>query len=143
MVVVNEFGGLLGIFTLEDVLEELVGDIYDDKEAAKEDQALLMQPDGNELVVDGTAELRVLEAYFGRELAGKPYDSVNLWIISHLERIPAAGEFVMLEGLDVRIERASHRRIHEVRISRQQQGTTPGAQADSSGEKEDEADKTA
>ena len=133
MVVVNEFGTLLGIFTLEDILEELVGDIYDDKEAPQDDQALRRSPDGNELVIDGTTELRVLEAYFGQDLAGKPYDSVNLWIISHLERIPAAGESVVLEGFDVKIERASRRRIHEVRISRRpsaKPGSPPAAAAD-------------
>lgn len=133
MVVVNEFGTLLGIFTLEDILEELVGDIYDDKEAPKDDQALRKSPDGSELVIDGTTELRVLEAYFGQDLAGKPYDSVNLWIISHLERIPAAGESVVLEGFDVKIERASLRRIHEVRISRRpstKPGSPPAAAAD-------------
>ena len=119
MVVVNEFGGLLGIFTLEDILEELVGDIYDDEEAPKAEQALLKKPRGSELLVDGTTELRVLEAYFGQELEGKPYDSVNLWIIAHLERIPTAGERVVIDGLEVKIERASRRRIHEVRINRQ------------------------
>jgi putative hemolysin len=120
IVVVNEFGGLLGIFTLEDILEELVGEIYDDEEAPQDDQVLLMKPDGSELVVDGTTELRILEAHFGRDLAGKPYDSANLWIISHLERIPAPGECFVIDGLEVRIERASRRRIHEVRISRKQ-----------------------
>ncbi|WP_313953176.1 hemolysin family protein [Accumulibacter sp.] len=133
MVVVNEFGTLLGIFTLEDILEELVGDIYDDKEAPQDDQALRRSADGNELVIDGTTELRVLEAYFGQDLAGKPYDSVNLWIISHLERIPAAGESVVLEGFDVKIERASRRRIHEVRIRRRpsaKPGSPPAAAAD-------------
>jgi putative hemolysin len=133
MVVVNEFGGLLGIFTLEDILEELVGDIYDDNEAPKGDQALLMNSGGNELVVDGTTELRVLEAYFGQELAGKPYDSANLWIITHLERIPAAGECLVLEGLEVKIERASRRRIHEVRI-RRPQSPAPGPKVETTAE---------
>jgi CBS domain containing-hemolysin-like protein len=73
----------------------------------------------NELLLDGTTELRVLESHFSRDLAGKPTDSVNLWIISHLERIPSPGEQFILEGLEVRIERASRRRIHEVRVSRQ------------------------
>ena len=78
-----------------------------------------MKPDGSELVVDGTTELRILEAHVDQDLAGKPYDSASLWIISHLERIPAPGETFFIEGLEVRIERASRRRIHEVRISRQ------------------------
>ena len=118
IVVVNEFGGLLGIFTLEDILEELVGEIYDDQEAPRDEQVLLMKPDGSELVVDGTTELRTIEAHFAQDFAGKPYDSVNLWIIRSLERIPSPGETFVIEGLEVRIERASRRRIHEVRIGR-------------------------
>ncbi|WP_248595324.1 transporter associated domain-containing protein [Candidatus Accumulibacter phosphatis] len=129
MVVVNEFGGLLGIFTLEDILEELVGEIHDDTEASQADQTLVGKPNGSELLVDGITELRVLEDHFGQELAGKPYDSVNLWVITHLERLPTAGEHLVLEGLEVRIERASRRRIHEVRI-RRQQNIAPGPQVE-------------
>ncbi|RDE51941.1 MAG: HlyC/CorC family transporter [Candidatus Accumulibacter meliphilus] len=129
MVVVNEFGGLLGLFTLEDILEELVGEIHDDTEASQADQTLLGKANGSELLVDGMTELRVLEGHFGQELSGKPYDSVNLWVITHLERIPEAGEHLALEGLEVRIERASRRRIHEVRI-RRQQNTAAGPQAE-------------
>ncbi len=115
IVVVNEFGNLLGLFTLEDILEELVGEIYDDREkpARASDEQVSRE---NELLLDGTTELRVLESSFGKDLAGKPTDSINLWIISHLERIPAPGERFVLEGLEVRIERASRRRIHEVNV---------------------------
>jgi len=118
IVVVNEFGTLLGVFTIEDILEELVGEIYDDRESPARATVDLLTNE-NELLLDGTTELRVLESHFNRDLAGKPTDSVNLWIISHLERIPSPGERFLLEGLDVRIERASRRRIHEVRVSRQ------------------------
>jgi CBS domain containing-hemolysin-like protein len=115
IVVVNEFGNLLGLFTLEDILEELVGEIYDDREKpARASEEQVSQE--NELLLDGTTELRVLESSFGKDLAGKPTDSINLWIISHLERIPAPGERFVLEGLEVRIERASRRRIHEVNV---------------------------
>lgn len=118
IVVVNEFGVLLGLFTLEDILEELVGEIYDDRESPVRTEGQEGTTPENELVLDGTTELRVLETGFGLDLAGKPTDSVNLWIITHLERIPLPGERFILEGLEVRIERASRRRIHEVRISR-------------------------
>jgi CBS domain containing-hemolysin-like protein len=118
IVVVNEFGGLLGIFTLEDILEELVGEIYDDEEAPRDELSLPTRPAGSELLLDGSTELRIIEAHFAQDFAGKPYDSVNLWIIRSLERIPAPGESFEIEGLEVRIERASRRRIHEVRIRR-------------------------
>lgn len=134
IVVVNEFGGLLGLFTLEDILEELVGDIYDDDEAPPDDQGVSTKVAGSDLLLDGTTELRILEAHFQQDLAGKPYDSVNLWIIRHLERIPAPGETCVIDGLAVKIERASRRRIHEVRISRPrtadlQATTAPAADA--------------
>jgi putative hemolysin len=117
IVVVNEFGTLLGLFTLEDILEELVGEIYDDRESLDSGNQIKESPE-NELLLDGTTELRVIESKFGLDLAGKPTDSVNLWIISHLEHIPVPGERFLLEGLEVRIERASRRRIHEVQIRR-------------------------
>jgi len=120
IVVVNEFGVLLGLFTLEDILEELVGEIYDDRESPVRAEGLEGQERDNELVLDGTTELRVLETAFGLDLVGKPTDSVNLWIITHLERIPSPGERFVLEGLEVRIERASRRRIHEVKIRREE-----------------------
>lgn len=118
IVVVNEFGGLLGIFTLEDILEELVGEIYDDEEAARDELGVPPKPAGSELLLEGNTELRIIEAHFAQDFAGKPYDSVNLWIIRNLERIPSPGETFVIEGLEVRIERASRRRIHEVRIGR-------------------------
>lgn len=127
IVVVNEFGALLGLFTLEDILEELVGEIYDDREAPPRATEAQLSPE-NELVLDGTTELRVLESKFGKDLAGKPTDSLNLWIIHHLERIPSPGERFLIEGLEVRIERASRRRIHEVRISRAASPTQPPGQ---------------
>lgn len=116
IVVVNEFGNLLGVFTLEDILEELVGEIYDDRESPAGNNQ--QRGTENELLLDGTSELRVLETQFAVDLAGKPTDSVNLWIISHLERIPGPGERFVIDGLEVKIERASRRRIHEVRITR-------------------------
>lgn len=118
IVVVNEFGGLLGIFTLEDILEELVGEIYDDEEASRDELGVPPKPAGSELLLEGNTELRIIEAHFAQDFAGKPYDSVNLWIIRSLERIPSPGETFVIEGLEVRIERASRRRIHEVRIGR-------------------------
>lgn len=118
IVVVDEFGALLGLFTLEDILEELVGEIYDDRESPTRTDPEEASSE-SELLLDGSTELRVIESKFGIDLAGKPTDSISLWIIGQLERIPAPGERFLIEGLEVRIERASRRRIHEVRISLQ------------------------
>ncbi|MCP4699754.1 MAG: HlyC/CorC family transporter, partial [Gammaproteobacteria bacterium] len=122
--VVNEYGALEGLFTLEDILEELVGEIRGGKDKPEE---LVHEEKPNELLLDGRAELRVVEESLQVELRGKPTDSVNLWILNQIERIPAQGEHFNIEGLEVVVEKASQRRIHQVRIIQSDPGKKPPA----------------
>jgi len=77
IVVVNEFGVLQGLLTLEDLLEELVGEIYDDRDPPRE---MIEQREGS-IVADGTVEVRELEGLLEMDLSGKPTDSISLWIL--------------------------------------------------------------
>lgn len=112
--VVDELGTLEGVVSLEDLVEELVGEIYDESDRAP---TRLLQLGPETVVADGTAELRELERFFGRDLPGKPTDTISYWILAHTGRIPETGEEIMLDGLQVRVEKASPRRIHRLRIS--------------------------
>lgn len=112
-VVVDEYGVVRGLVTLEDLLEELVGEIYDETDDAKPQATGISE---TELVVQGTTELRVVEDYFGLDLPGKPTDTVNLWILTHSETIPAVDERFDIDGLEVTIRAATPRRIEQVRI---------------------------
>jgi putative hemolysin len=112
-IVVDEYGIVQGIVTLEDLLEELVGEIYDENDEIREGLSKLSK---NKISVDGTLELRVVEDFFEIELSGKPTDSVSLWILSHMERLPAQGEQFNLEDLSVTVARATSRRILQVII---------------------------
>ncbi|NNG11665.1 MAG: HlyC/CorC family transporter [Halobacteria archaeon] len=107
-IVVDEYGEVRGIATLEDLLEELVGEIYDesDVEPRKVDSI-----SGNEIVVDGSSELRVVEDFFDLDLPGKPTDTISLWILSHTEYIPRENETFTIDGLEVTIAKASDRSI--------------------------------
>ncbi|MDH3691429.1 MAG: hemolysin family protein [Gammaproteobacteria bacterium] len=107
-IVVDEFGGIRGIATLEDLLEELVGEIYDESDITP---ALPTKVSGNELTVDGAVELRVVEEFFDMDLPGKPTDTVSFWILNHTESIPAENATFTIDGLEVKIVKASPRRI--------------------------------
>jgi putative hemolysin len=120
-IVVDEYGVVRGIVSLEDLLEELVGEIYDESDVAP---SVETGADENELVVEGGAELRVVEDYFGLDLPGKPTDTVSLWILNHTESIPQVTEVFIIDGLEVRITEASPRCIDQVSIKRAAVGDT-------------------
>ena len=114
-VVVDEHGTMRGVVTFEDLLEELVGEIYDERDEVPRDMEKL---DQNRIVLDGAAEIRIVEEFFGIDLSGKATDTVNRWILEQTERIPDNGETFRFEGLEVTVKSASRRRIGEVIIAR-------------------------
>ena len=114
-VVVDEHGTMRGVVTFEDLLEELVGEIYDERD---EVPRAVEKLDQNRIVLDGAAEIRLVEEFFDIDLSGKATDTVNRWILEQTGRIPNNGEVFRFEGLVVTVKSASRRRIGEVIIAR-------------------------
>ena len=112
-IVVDEYGEVRGIVTMEDLLEELVGEIYDESDVAPIDVDSVAD---NEISVQGSTELRVVETFFDLELPGKPTDTVSLWILSYTEYIPRENETFTIDSLEVTIVEASDRSIDLVNI---------------------------
>ncbi|MBF0109432.1 MAG: HlyC/CorC family transporter [Magnetococcales bacterium] len=124
VIVVGPFGNMRGLCTLEDLVEELVGEIYDDKETPKE--FFHPTPDG-ELLAEGKVTMRRVHEYFGDiHLNCKPTDSINEWILRSVQRIPAANEQFVIDDLWVAVERASLNRIHNVRMALRSEVTGTG-----------------
>ncbi len=126
-VVVDELGTMQGVVTMEDLLEELVGEIYDESDVLPKHFVEL--PD-ERISVEGVAELRVVEDFFGIDLPGKPTDTVNRWLLRHIERIPQEDERFVIDGLDVSVQNASDRGIHQVVLGRAETPKTVGPSAD-------------
>ncbi|MEW8053623.1 MAG: hemolysin family protein, partial [Candidatus Thiodiazotropha sp.] len=114
-VVVDEHGAMIGVVSLEDMLEELVGEIYDETDEKPND---LMVLGGGRVLVQGIAELRVVEEYYNMDIPGKPTDTINRWLLKHTERIPEKDEKFELDGFEVHVQDASLRRIHQVVLRR-------------------------
>ncbi|MEN8130752.1 MAG: hemolysin family protein [Pseudomonadota bacterium] len=129
-VVVDEHGVMVGVATLEDLLEELVGEIYDESDEKPDE---IMQLSNGRILVNGTTELRVIEEYFELDLPGKPTDTINRWLLEHTERIPVDDEKFEFDGLLIQIQEASSRRIHQVILAkvtnREDKLTADGASA--------------
>ncbi len=113
--VVDEYGGIAGLVTLEDLLEEIVGDIRDEHDV--EEELVQPEPDGSWLV-SGVAHVEQLEELFGLEVGEREFDTVGGLVIAAAGRVPAEGEIVEAYGLRIAVVRADRRRVYKVRIRR-------------------------
>ena len=112
-VVVDEFGGTAGIVTLEDILEELVGEIWDEYDEVVEE--IVQNPDGTYLVACN-ASLEKFKEKFGLE---KEYDSstVSGWVMGELGKVPEIGDTFSYGNLSVVVTKAEFRRAIEIQIT--------------------------
>jgi putative hemolysin len=118
-IVLDEYGGTEGLVTLEDILEELVGEIHDEHRAAR-DTAFVRREDGSWLV-DGGASIEDLAETIDVKLDGAPrdYSTVSGLVLAQLERIPATGDITRWQGITIEVVDMDGRRIDKVLIRRQ------------------------
>ena len=115
-VVLDEWGGTDGLITLEDIVEELVGEIWDEHDVVEEFYTKISD---NEYLVKGEAEVDDLFERFDIEVKEEEeddYNSVSGWAIAQLGHIPEVGESFQFENLLVQITKADNRKVNEVRI---------------------------
>jgi putative hemolysin len=117
-IVLDEYGGTEGMVTLEDVLEELVGEIHD--EHRREEQLAFVQREDGSWLVNGTAGVEELAERCGLKLGGlaRDYSTVSGLVLAKLERIPVVGDTLRWEGLVVEVVDMDGRRIDKLLVRR-------------------------
>ncbi|MCI8846085.1 MAG: HlyC/CorC family transporter [Lachnospiraceae bacterium] len=114
--VLNEYGATVGMITLEDLLEEIVGEIRDEYDADEEE--LIQQIDGHTYLVEGGMKLDDINDALDISLHSEDYDSIGGLIIEHLDRLPEADETIITEdGITLQVKEINQNRIKKVSMT--------------------------
>jgi magnesium and cobalt transporter len=114
-VVVDEFGGVAGLVTIEDLLEEIVGEIDDEHDT--DDDSAFIRSQGDSFIVKALTPVEDFNAYFQATLSDERADTVGGLVMMELGRLPKGGETVDLDRFHFRVLRADNRRIHLLETS--------------------------
>ena len=110
-VVVDEYSGIAGIITIEDVLEQIVGDIEDEHDIDEEADNIISLDNGD-IRVKGITELEQFNEALGTQFEIEDIETVAGLVIQHLGRVPKMGEVVEIDGIQFEVQRADPRQIH-------------------------------
>jgi putative hemolysin len=115
-IVVDEYGGTAGLVTIEDLLEEIVGEIRDEYDVESEP---IVDEGGGRWVFSGKVNINEVRQRLNVEIEREGFETVGGYLLSHLGRVPAVGEKFEMDGLTVEVLDAERRRINKVRMCKQ------------------------
>lgn len=125
-IVLNEYGETEGLITMEDLIEEILGDISDEYDIVQPDYDLV---DQQTVIVAGSASVRDINDSLDLNLPDEEAETVAGVVFNRLGRLPEAGESVQVDGLTLMVEELVGRRIAKVKITRQQPEPAPVSEA--------------
>jgi CBS domain containing-hemolysin-like protein len=114
-IIVDSYGGTSGIVTIEDILEELVGEIEDEYDVDERDIEILNH---NTLIVKGDVDVDTLNDDFDLNIPKLDYETIAGFIIDRLARIPLQGQIINEQSLRLEVLQVSNRRIEKIKITR-------------------------
>ena len=113
-IVVDEYGGVSGLLTIEDVLEQIVGDIGDEYDV-DEGEGIRKEADRT-WAVPALTRIEEFNAAFGTRFTDEEYDTIGGLVLHELGRMPRRGETIQIGGLELKVTRADRRRIEALRV---------------------------
>lgn len=115
-IVVDEYGGVSGLVTIEDVLEQIVGEIADEHDIEAED-VMIMPRRGGEVIVKALAPIEDFNAHFGTTFSDEDLDTIGGLVMTTMGRLPERGEKIDIGNFRFEILRADSRRIHLLKVT--------------------------
>lgn len=117
-IVVDEYGGVAGLITVEDILEELVGEIEDEDTEQEEVIEIIEGDGGNYFDVLGSTEIHKIERIFDFDLEDDEYTTIAGLVISEAGYVPKKGEKLTIHGIEIEILKANDKRLHLLRLKK-------------------------
>src|SRR5881396_4307187 len=116
-IVVDEYGGVAGLVTIEDVLEQIVGEIEDEYDFDDSEDNIVREQGGHYRVKAQT-EIADFNQAFGTKFSDTDFDTVGGLVVNRFGRLPKRGEAITIDGLRVQVLRADSRRLHVLQVHR-------------------------
>lgn len=116
-IVIDEYSGVAGLITIEDVIEEIVGEIEDEHDY-EEEEANIKPHDNDRYTVKALTSIEEFNRYFESDISDHEYDTVGGLIINAFGHLPKRGETIDAEGFRIKVLRADKRRVHMLLFSR-------------------------
>lgn len=116
--VVDEYGGISGLVTIEDVLEQIVGEIEDEYDFDETEDNIIQDRAGG-YRVKAVTEIADFNEVLGTEFSDEEYDTVGGLVVSKFGRLPKRGEAIVLDGVKFNVLRADSRRLHTLLVEKQ------------------------
>jgi len=123
-IVVDEYGGTAGLVTIEDLLEEIVGEIEDEYDVQ---EVRVERLNDNEAIMDARVSINDLNEMFGLNIEAQDFDTVGGYLYSLLGKIPGVGDEVFSDGLNIAVLSTVGRRIKKVKVSLLMNGQSPSS----------------
>ncbi|MDO9106109.1 MAG: transporter associated domain-containing protein [Methylovulum sp.] len=114
-IVVDEYGQTAGLVTIEDLLEQIVGEIEDEHDD-HEDEGYIFERNDHEFMIKALTPIEEFDEYFSTHLATDEYDTIGGFIVSQLEHMPKKGESLVVGHLRFEIIKADNRRLHLIKL---------------------------